>query len=76
MIETRRLILKPLTYSQIIKYIKADNSLESELNLNPTSRTISPELKEAFEPTILPNVANEKKNYLFNTLDGNFKRRK
>jgi ribosomal-protein-alanine N-acetyltransferase len=68
MIETRRLILKPLTYCQIIKYIKADNSLEAELNLNPTSRTISPELKEAFEQTILPNVANEKKNCLYSTL--------
>jgi [ribosomal protein S5]-alanine N-acetyltransferase len=68
MIETKRLLLKPLTYGQILKYIKADNSLEEELNLNATSRTISPDLKEAFEKTILPNVADEKKNYLFSTL--------
>ena len=68
MIETKRLILKPLTYGQLIKYVKCDNSLEAELNLNETSRTISSELKEAFEQTILPNVADKTKNYLFSTL--------
>lgn len=68
MIETERLILKPLTYEQLVKYIKCDNSLEVELKLNETSRTISPELKEAFEQTILPNVADKSKNYLYSTL--------
>lgn len=76
MIETERLILKPLTYEQLVKYTKCDNSLEEELNLNETSRTISPELKEAFEQTILPNVADKKKLFVFDTLDGNFKSRK
>jgi len=68
MIETERLIIKPLTYDQLVKYIKCDNSLEEELNLNETSRKISPELKEAFEQTILPNVADTTKNYLYSTL--------
>jgi [ribosomal protein S5]-alanine N-acetyltransferase len=68
MIETERLILKPLTYEQLVKYTKCDNSLETELNLNTTSRTISPELKEAFEQTILPNVADKTKDYLYSTL--------
>lgn len=68
MIETERLILKPLNYDQLLKYIKADNSLEIELNLHETSRTISPELKEAFEQTILPNVADSTKDYLYSTL--------
>jgi len=68
MIETERLIIKPLTYEQLIKYIKCDNSLEEELNLNENTRTISPELKEAFEQTILPNVADKTKNYLYSTL--------
>ena len=68
MIETKRLIIKPLTYKQLEKYIKNDNSLELELNLNETTRSISPELKEAFEQTILPNVADISKNYLFSTL--------
>ena len=68
MIETERFIIKPLTYEQLIKYIKDDNSLETELNLNSTSRIISPELKEALEKTILPNVADKSKNYLYSTL--------
>lgn len=68
MTETKRLILKPLTYDQLVMYIQCDNSLEASLNLNKSSRTISPELKEAFEQTILPNVANEEKNYLYSTL--------
>ena len=68
MIETKRLILHPLTYLQLLKYIRVDSSLETELNLNKTARTISAELKEALEQTILPDVANENKNYLYSTL--------
>jgi RimJ/RimL family protein N-acetyltransferase len=68
MIETERLILKPLTYNQLLKYKMADNSLESELNSDATSRTISLDLKEALENTILPNVADTRKEYLFSTL--------
>ncbi|MGK0316501.1 MAG: ribosomal-protein-alanine N-acetyltransferase [Saprospiraceae bacterium] len=68
MIETKRLILQPLTYEQLVKYIKCDNSLETELKLDKASRTISLELKEAFEHTILPNVADKRKNYLYSTL--------
>ncbi len=68
MIETERLIIKPLTYPQLEKYILNDNSLEQELNMNKTSRSISPELKEALEQTILPNVAETSKNYLYSTL--------
>ena len=63
MIETKRLILKPLTYEQLVKYIKCDNPLEVELNLNETSRTISGELKEALVQTTLPNVAEKSRNY-------------
>lgn len=68
MIETERLIIKPLTYNQLEKYILNDNSLEKELKLDKTSRSISPELKDAFEQTILPNVADTSKNYLYSTL--------
>jgi [ribosomal protein S5]-alanine N-acetyltransferase len=68
MIETERLIIKPLTYDQLVKYTACDNSLEEELNLNPSSRTISADLKEALEETILLNVADQSKNYLYSTL--------
>jgi len=68
MIETKRLYLKPLTYNQLLKYIQGENLLEKELNLNSTSRVISPELKEALETSILPNVKDKNKNYLYYTL--------
>jgi RimJ/RimL family protein N-acetyltransferase len=68
MIDTGRIILFPLNYDQIIEYIKCNNSLEEELNLKKSSRTISTDLKDAFEQTILPNVADKSKNYLYSTL--------
>jgi RimJ/RimL family protein N-acetyltransferase len=68
MIKTKRLTLLPLTYDQLVKYIRADNSLEDELGLAPNGRAISPELREAFEQTILPNVADPTKDFLFHTL--------
>ncbi len=68
MIDTKRLVIKPLTYEQLVKYLRCDNSLETELNVNASSREVSPELKEAFEQTILPNVGDKSKNYLYSTL--------
>ena len=68
MLQTQRLTIVPLTYKQLLSYIKNDGSLEEELNLYLTSREISNELKEALENTILPNVLNKKRDYLFSTL--------
>ena len=68
MIETKRLTIKPLTYEQLIKYAQSDNSLEEELNLNKSIRKISIELQEALENTILPNVKDKTKNFLYSTL--------
>lgn len=70
MIESKNLILKPLSYGQLKKYIANDNSLERELKLNPTKKIISPALEEALAETILPNVADTGKNHLFSTLWG------
>ena len=67
-VETTRLRILPLTYEQLVKYVECNNSLEMELGLLAGERTIPPALKEAFEQTILPNVADQAKNYLFNTL--------
>jgi ribosomal-protein-alanine N-acetyltransferase len=68
MIETPRLNIKPLNYSQLMKYAKCDNSLEEELNVFPIARTLSPALLEALANTIIPNMANPSKNYLYCTL--------
>lgn len=68
MIETSRLIIKPLTYNELLKYVANDHSLEVELNLSETMRTISPELKEALEQAILPMVADNENCYQYFTL--------
>lgn len=68
MIETERLHLIPLTYDQLVLYIRADNSLERALELEELPRTISPDLEDALESTILPNVGNPQKDYLYSTL--------
>ncbi len=68
MIETVRLQIVPLTHQQLAKYIKGDPSLETELNLLPTNRKISPELAEALEQSILLRVANTKTDFRYVTL--------
>ena len=68
MVETARLIIKPLNYEQLLKYLRLDNSLEQEFDLHDSARSLSPSLKEAFEQSFLPNVADQTKNYLFFTL--------
>jgi predicted acetyltransferase len=67
LITTKQLIIVPLTYSQLIKYVKF-NSLEKELNLKEFPRIIPNELREALENTIMPNVADTNRNYLYSTL--------
>ena len=68
MIETDRLIIIPLTLSQLRKYIIADNSLEKELCVNESPRTISSELMEALEKTIIPGVEINERDFLYSTL--------
>lgn len=68
MIETNRLTIQPLSHNQLLKYIRCDNSLETELRVIAHPRSLSPELIEAMENTIIPNVADPLKNYLFHTL--------
>lgn len=68
MLETKRLLIRPLTYEQLVKYAACDPSLEAELGVHPMARTISRELEEALVNTILPNVADKNKNYLYSTL--------
>ncbi|RZL53194.1 MAG: N-acetyltransferase [Pedobacter sp.] len=67
-LETDRLILHPLTHNQLLKYVRNNNSLEKELKLKPGKNIISDELEQAIRETILPNVIDSNKNYLYNTL--------
>ncbi|MFW0716541.1 GNAT family N-acetyltransferase [Pedobacter sp. N23S346] len=68
MIETERLILKPLHHDQLLKYIKDDHSLEQEFGLLPTKKSISPGLQKALRQSTLPGVFDQDENYCYNTL--------
>lgn len=67
-INTFRLQIRPLTYTQLQKYVANNHSLEAELGLSEMKRTISTELKEALEQAILPSVAENGLNYQYFTL--------
>ncbi|UKT63975.1 GNAT family N-acetyltransferase [Pedobacter mucosus] len=68
MIETERLILKPLKHNQLQKYIEDDSSLEKEFGLIPSKRSITPNLQKALAQSTLPNVHDQDSEYMFNTL--------
>lgn len=68
MVETDRIKIVPLTYPQLIKYLKADNKLEDELGLEKTGRIISEEVKDMVENFTLPKMKGvNRHNYLFYT---------
>ncbi len=68
MVETERLMMRPLNYRQLVKYAENNHSLEEELGVLAAERLISPELKEALEHALLPGVAANESNYLYFTL--------
>ncbi|RZK42438.1 MAG: N-acetyltransferase [Pedobacter sp.] len=68
MISNKRILLKPLSYEQLVSYILEDGDLENELKLNFKPKGISAEAKNALQKDILPNVTKSGKNYRFNTL--------
>lgn len=68
MITTKRLTIIPLTYDQLLLYLQGGQLLEKSLQLSDSPRTIAPELKEALEESILPNVLDPTQNPLFTTL--------
>ncbi len=68
MIETTRLLLRPLTHDQVVAYARADHSLEQELGLATATGTLSAELQEAIEQAILPGLSDETRDPLYSTL--------
>lgn len=68
MIETDRLILKPLHHNQLLKYINDDHSLEEEFGLLPTKKSIAPGLQKALLESTLPCVSDQDRNYCYKTL--------
>jgi RimJ/RimL family protein N-acetyltransferase len=68
MIETTRLLIRPLTHAQVVAYAQADHALENELGLEPATGTLSAELQEAIEQAILPSLSDKTRDPLYSTL--------
>ncbi len=67
-VETDRLRLIPLSYSQLKKYLRADNLLENELGLSGTGRVIAEQVKGMVDHFTLPGIKQASgNNYLFRT---------
>src|SRR5687768_18371795 len=68
MLETERLHIIPLTYHQLVTYLKGNNLFETEMGLADTGRTVSPDVKIMVEDFTLPRMKNTPdNNYLYVT---------
>ncbi|MGV8139221.1 MAG: GNAT family N-acetyltransferase [Mangrovibacterium sp.] len=68
MIETKRLILKPLSGSELMKLTKFPNKLAEDLGLTPSASFVEEEVQEAILNDLLPNLSDLNKDYLFYTM--------
>ncbi len=68
MVETERLIIKPLTYEQVLSFLKLNDVLESEMGLNPNQRSISVQLLHGIENYTIPWLKAHPENYLYYTM--------
>jgi len=68
MIETERLIIKPLTCDELIKQIDSPDELAEDLGLTPSKALIDQETKEAIISDLLPNITDSNKDPLFYTM--------
>jgi len=67
-IVTDRLILLPLNYRQLRKFLNNNLSLEKELELNPRHRVLSEKLEEILEEEIIVKVRQNPEQYYFHTI--------
>ena len=68
MIETKRLILRPLLYNELIKHVKNPSELAKDFGLTPSTSLIEKEVQEAILSDLLPNLCDSAKNPLFYTM--------
>ncbi len=68
MVETQRLILKPLSGNELIKHIKFPYELAEDLGLIPSTSLMEEVVQDAILNDLLPNLSDLKKDYLFYTM--------
>lgn len=67
-LQTERLLIVPLTLTQLRLYTPPDGAFEKSFGLNAPPRILPDELNEAIENTLLPAAAAAGENGLFCTL--------
>ena len=68
MIETERLLIRPLTVDELRCYTDSPLDLVRLLGLQPPVVSLGSELQDIIKNIFLPNLQDESKNYLFYTL--------
>ena len=68
MIETSRLIIKPLTGDHLKKYIDSPEELTIDLGLIPSKIQMAEELKDAIRKDLLPMITDPSKDPLYYTM--------
>lgn len=67
-VETERLLVRPLPYDELIRHIKSPALFAEEIGLQPSSALMDEETQEAILNDLLPHLCNEEKNPLFYTM--------
>jgi len=68
MIETQRLIIKPLSYNELKKHVESPVELANDIGLISSKSLINKETKEAIINDLLPNMTDSNKDSLFYTM--------
>ncbi len=68
MIETKRLLIKPLTAKELNLAVNSPVNFAKALGVIPSHLLINDETKEAIVNDLLPNIENPSKDYLFYTM--------
>ncbi|HEX2958086.1 MAG TPA: GNAT family N-acetyltransferase [Chitinispirillaceae bacterium] len=68
MIETKRLLIKPLTAEELKRHFDSPDDFAKEIGLIPSQSLIDNETREAILKDLLPNIADTTKDSLFYTM--------
>ena len=68
MIETQRLIIRPLSFDELTMHLKSPDKLAEEMGLIPSKSLIDSEAKDAIIHDLLPKLADSNKDSLFYTM--------
>ena len=68
MIETRRLLIRPLSYDELLKHITSPSGLAEDLGLKASESLIEKDTQEAILNDMLPHLSDSTKESLFYTM--------